>query len=1054
MRNIFTLFKKSFLIASSILMIGTVNAQLGQYPFTGVGICPVVANAVTTQPANAVFSVFSTTGTTCAATANFFNNSAWTTAAAIDLAEYNEFTITPNACTVLGLTGLTFDTKLSGTVSTATLTVRSSLDGYVGNIGTFALTTTLSPQTLALPAATFTGVTSVVTFRFYINSITTPTTTFRMDNVTLTGTATTSILTNYYIDADGDGFGNLATVVNTCTPPVGYVANSTDCNDANAAIGAGILYYQDSDSDTYGNPLMSQTACTPPIGYVTNMNDCNDANPLITIATQTFYADADGDTYGNPSVTIGGCAPPVGYVYNNQDCDDTNPIITSATTTFYQDLDNDTYGNSSVTIVACTAPLGYVSINGDCNDNNNTIRPGAIEACDGLDNDCNGFIDDNVVVITWYQDADADTYGNPLMTQSSCSQPLGYVSNNTDCNDANATITIATTTYYQDLDNDTYGNPSVSIVACTNPVGYVTNNTDCNDASASITVATTFYMDMDADGFGNLAMPQTACTMPVGFVTNSSDCNDNAASTYPGAIEIPDNGIDEDCNGSDLSLIAPTLGLYEFTGVAICPVTATGVTTQPTGAVFGTYANIGGTCSVTANVFNNTGWSTANTIDSTKYNEFTITPDACKSLDLRNLIFTHKNSTAGGTATIVVRSSINNFSTNLGSYILAVPNVIQTDNLVLTAAFSNLTTPVTFRFYVQNILTTTATYRQDNVTLKGFINTLTPSTFYSDIDGDGYGNLNAPILACSATAGVVSNSTDCNDTDSLINPTTVWHQDSDGDGFGSTTVSLTQCTQPVGYVLTSNDCNDNVATITIPTIFYIDNDGDGFGGQNDTLACSIAVGLSATNNDCNDNNPAVTTQLNTYYLDTDNDGYGTTVTTQSCTQPAGYATNPLDCNDNNAQITLGTRFYIDTDGDGFGGSGASIISCTLPVGYASDSTDCNNANAAINPGATEILNNGIDDNCDGNSATSGLDNATIFNLKVFPNPGNNELTISFLNSVHTNLEVKISAADGKIVYANKIIDVTTINTSSLQNGMYFIQIQDENAKSIVRWIKM
>jgi hypothetical protein len=51
-----------------------------------------------------------------------------------------------------------------------------------------------------------------------------------------------------------------------------------------------------------------------------------------------------------------------------------------------------------------------------------------------------------------------------------------------------ATITItAGTIYYADVDGDGYGNPGVpSIALCTPPAGYISNNTDCNDTNASI----------------------------------------------------------------------------------------------------------------------------------------------------------------------------------------------------------------------------------------------------------------------------------------------------------------------------------------------------------------------------------------------------------------------------------------------------------------------------------------------------------------------------------------------------------------------------------------
>jgi hypothetical protein len=43
----------------------------------------------------------------------------------------------------------------------------------------------------------------------------------------------------YFRDADGDGFGDPSVRVRACTAPPGYVANNTDCNDANAAVHPG-----------------------------------------------------------------------------------------------------------------------------------------------------------------------------------------------------------------------------------------------------------------------------------------------------------------------------------------------------------------------------------------------------------------------------------------------------------------------------------------------------------------------------------------------------------------------------------------------------------------------------------------------------------------------------------------------------------------------------------------------------------------------------------------------------------------------------------------------
>ncbi len=94
----------------------------------------------------------------------------------------------------------------------------------------------------------------------------------------------------------------------------------------------------------------------------------------------------------------------------------------------------------------------------DCDDNNSSINPAAREICDGVDNNCDGQIDEGLKT-TFYEDTDGDGCGNPHVAIEACSQPLGYVANNTDCDDTNATVNPGATEIKKNgLDDDC--NPS------------------------------------------------------------------------------------------------------------------------------------------------------------------------------------------------------------------------------------------------------------------------------------------------------------------------------------------------------------------------------------------------------------------------------------------------------------------------------------------------------------------------------------------------------------------------------------------------------------------
>ncbi len=432
-----------------------------------------------------------------------------------------------------------------------------------------------------------------------------------------------------YTDEDNDTYSPGGAPMSVCPAPGRGSVGGCPVGLTNRAPGSGTTDCDDAASAIYPT---APESCVGSVdddcdGAVNEGCTCTIGEPSRPCQRLGVCAGGTETCSGSPPAWICDVAPTAESCNGlDDDCDGTTDEGT--TVQCWVDNDRDSYAAAGASSsFLCSCPLGTtprdpsVAGNADCDDSNDTRYPGRAESCNGVDDDCDGTADEGIPVVTVYVDSDGDGYrGTP---QSRCAAP-GDSTVSEDCDEARTDTYVGAPEICdrfdnncssgggvdtsEDVDNDGHASPAN---ACTGGMP----KDDCNDSDAATYPGATevvgdgvdqscdgaeiCYLDNDNDGY----RPNATATVPStdadcgdpGEALGSEptgDCNDSLSSVHPGATEVADNGLDDNCNGTwgcfrdqDSDGFRPVSGgttVYDTSADSDCNDAGEGRTVEPT----------------------------------------------------------------------------------------------------------------------------------------------------------------------------------------------------------------------------------------------------------------------------------------------------------------------------------------------------------------------------------------------------------------------------------------------------------------------------------------